>query len=168
MTNVTVIADDKAISVDFKKYDDLDFNFPENLWAIQWDGTQGQVEYRDMTVRDATIEDAQPYIDYFMVHDQACYESNKAEQLANDPSDAARGERNNLLTTVFDNIASKPFLWAELSQAEQAEYLAYRDALKDLPASDAWNPSWQWDDSSADRDDHHAVLVGVTWPTKPS
>lgn len=168
MTHVTVIVDDRAISVDFKKWDDIHYDWPEKLWAIQWDGSNGQIEYRDGTTGVATIEDVQPYIDLYNAHDALMYDTRKAEETAVDAIGIARDMRNNLLSTVFDAVASKPFLWAELSAAKQNEYLSYRDALKDLPDSADWGPVMTWDDSSDNRDEHHAVLSGVVWPTEPT
>lgn len=159
MTNVTVIADDKAVSVNFKKHDGIDYAWPANLWAIQWDGTKGQIEYRDNTVAPATLTDVQPYIDLFNAHDDAMYQANKSEQMATDAASAARGQRNSLIADTD--------WWASSDLTMTQAQLDYRQALRDLPSSSDWNPVMSWVDSDADRDNHYAELTGVTWPTKP-
>lgn len=46
MTTVTVVAEDRRIIVDGEV---LTFDFPisSEIWAVQWDGTKGHIEYRD-------------------------------------------------------------------------------------------------------------------------
>jgi hypothetical protein len=62
MTTLTVVAADNVIVVDGEALS-LNFAFPSNLWAIQWDGTTGHAEWTDGPNTEATLEFAQPYID---------------------------------------------------------------------------------------------------------
>ena len=57
---LTIIADDKFVSKDGVGISDLPLkDFPSDVWAVQWDGTKGTVEKRDMTVTEIT--DITPY-----------------------------------------------------------------------------------------------------------
>lgn len=59
-----------------------------------------------------------------------------------------RGERDFLLATEVDPIVTNPLRWAELTEAKQAEWTAYRTALLNVP-------------------DQAGFPNTVTWPTKP-
>ncbi len=59
-----------------------------------------------------------------------------------------RIERDNILATVVDPIVSNPLRWAEMSEAQQAEWSAYRTALLDITTQAGFPHN-------------------VTWPTKP-
>jgi hypothetical protein len=66
MTTLTVVAADNVIVVDGEALNH-NFAFPSNLWAIQWNGTTGHVEWTDgpNTAIDAAF--AQPYIDVWQL-----------------------------------------------------------------------------------------------------
>ena len=51
-----VITDDNMISVDGEP---LNFTFAidSNIWAIQWDGVSGHIEYKDITAQNEEITD---------------------------------------------------------------------------------------------------------------
>lgn len=157
MSNVTVIADDKAVSLDSLKYEDIDYDWPDNLWAIQWDGTTGQIEYRDGAFATASLSDVQPYIDLWNTTDNSRYEARKAEGLAQDALALARHER-------AVRLAQSDY-WALSDRTMTQAQIDFRKALRDLPthATD-WNPSMGWYDELEDRDLHQAHLVGVIWP----
>ena len=59
-----------------------------------------------------------------------------------------RGQRDGILATVVDPIVSNPLRWAEMSEAQQAEWSAYRTALLDITTQAGFPHN-------------------VTWPTKP-
>lgn len=159
MTIVTVITEDKAISVDNRTWDNISHNWPADIWAIQWDGSEGVIEYRDMTNAPATLADVQPYIDLFNSHDDAMYQTFKTEQMALDVEEMARRDRDNRLTETD---------WWALSDTVMTDaQRIYRQALRDLPQSVDWNPTWTWVDTDSDRDNHHVEITGITWPTKP-
>lgn len=166
MPQVTVVVEDSLIGVDglFLR---IDYTFPADLWAIQWNGSSGVAELTNHTIQQLTIEDVQPYINAHTVAVQSAYDLNKRQQMEQDAVARARHVRDQLMVDVFDTVASKPFLWAEMSSVQQAAYLDYRAALKDLPASSDWNPVFTWNDSDPDQNNHYAELTGVVWPTKP-
>ena len=50
MTTLSIIADDKTVIKDGTACPDLSLSWlPSNVWAVQWDGTKGEVEYSDGT-----------------------------------------------------------------------------------------------------------------------
>jgi hypothetical protein len=59
-----------------------------------------------------------------------------------------RAERDNLLAAEVDPIVSNNLRWAEMSEAQQAEWSAYRTALLDITTQAEFPHN-------------------VTWPTKP-
>ena len=59
-----------------------------------------------------------------------------------------RGQRDGILATVVDPIVSNPLRWAEMSEAQQAEWSAYRTALLNITTQAGFPHN-------------------VTWPTKP-
>ena len=46
-----------------------------------------------------------------------------------------RGTRDWMLEVYVDFFQSKPLVWADLSETEQTELIAYRQALLDWPAT---------------------------------
>ncbi len=46
MTTVTVVADDRRLIVDGEMLE-FDFSIDPEIWAIQWNGAHGHIEYRD-------------------------------------------------------------------------------------------------------------------------
>ena len=46
--NITIVNEDKVIVVDGEGIN-LPFTLADNIWAIQWNGTSGEVEYSDGT-----------------------------------------------------------------------------------------------------------------------
>ena len=59
-----------------------------------------------------------------------------------------RMERNNILATVVDPIVSNNLRWADMTAEKQAEWAAYRQALRDIT-------------------DQSGFPTDITWPTKP-
>ena len=59
-----------------------------------------------------------------------------------------RMERDNILATVVDPIVSNNLRWADMTAEKQAEWAAYRQALRDIT-------------------DQAGFPTDITWPTKP-
>lgn len=159
MTTLTVIVEDSLIVLGGKPVY-VNYNFPSNLWAIQWDGTEGKIEWTDGPNTEATLSFVQPYIDSWNETSDANHEDRKQEEMAQDPVEYMRVERTNKLKETDE--------WALSDRTMTSDQTTYRQALRDLPdhATD-WNPAITWDDSDSDRNNHTAVFSGVTWPTKP-
>ena len=56
---VSVINDDQMVVID-NQIETFDLELPSNIWAIQWDGTKGEIEYRD-TTPNKEIDDFSAY-----------------------------------------------------------------------------------------------------------
>ncbi len=46
--NVSIIKEDNVVAVDGEGLN-FDFDLPTNIWAIQWNGTTGEIEFNDGT-----------------------------------------------------------------------------------------------------------------------
>ena len=133
---LTIIADDKMVSIDGVAYSGLDLSFLDSdVWAVQWDTDKGHVEKRDYSVTEIT--DITPY-------NTAKAKWVEADQAAKAPKVTTekdvREERDNLLmTSDWTVLPDSP-----LSDSKIAEWKTYRQTLRDLPANTAdWaNPTY--------------------------
>ncbi len=66
MTTVTVVAEDRRMIVNGEVLE-FDFSLDPLIWAIQWDGSKGHIEYRDgrMPKMIDDSEEITPYLDAF-------------------------------------------------------------------------------------------------------
>ena len=69
-------------------------------------------------------------------------------ELDAEAAELVRDERDSKLVEEVDPLVTNPLRWAELTDAKQAEWTAYRTALLDVP-NQAGFPN------------------NITWPTKP-
>lgn len=74
--------------------------------------------------------------------------------------EAVRSSRNAILAET--DYIELPTMWSTLSEVKQAEWAAYRNALRSLP-SDFPNARLVYDDQS-----EGMVWENITWPTKPT
>ena len=141
MARISIIADDKTVVKDGAGIGGLTLSsIPADVWAVQWDSTtsKGHVEKRDLSITEITeLGVYQTCVDE--------YDTALAAIPTADTVHTFRGERNARLeasdwTQIADN---------QLSDTKKAEWTAYRQALRDLPASTT--------DYSK-----------VNWPTEPS
>ena len=125
---LTIIADDKFVSKDGVGISGLPLkDFPSDIWAVQWDGTKGTVEKRDMSFTDIT--DITPYNAWVTEWETA--NTALSEQEGNLTLDEFREWRNALLyETDWTILPDSP-----LSADKQAEWKTYRQKLRDLPAN---------------------------------
>lgn len=123
--------------------------------AIQWDGTTGNLEHKDGTPHtDIDAARIAPYVTLFDTEMETLRQAEKTAFLALDAEALAREER--------DRLISQTDWWVLPDRTPTQAQLDYRQALRDLPTSDSWNPTLTWDD-----DTWTGSLTGVTWPTKP-
>lgn len=73
-----------------------------------------------------------------------------------------REQRSTLLERT--DFVENPTYWARMTEEKQAEWVAYRNALRDLPEN---YPNVQFGFADAANNDYSVVLVNVEWPTKP-
>lgn len=125
---LTIIADDKFVSKDGVGISGLPLkDFPSDIWAVQWDGTKGTVEKRDMSFTDIT--DITPYNAWVTEWETA--NTALSEEEGNLTLDEFREWRNALLSeTDWTILPDSP-----LSADKQAEWKTYRQKLRDLPAN---------------------------------
>lgn len=155
MPTLIVVTEDKMIGVD-GVFVEVDYDYPVDLWAIQWDGSAGVAEYTDQVVVAIQLVDVQPYIDAHAAELTRLYEVNKDDRMNSDAVTVAKTQRASLLADTD--------WWVLPDRTPTQAQLDYRTALRDLPAQSSWNPHWVWNDTSTDRNEHHAELSGVTWP----
>lgn len=122
---LTIIADDKLVSKDGVGYSGLPLkDFPSDVWAVQWDGTKGTVEKRDLSVTEIT--DITPYNAWITEWETASKPSTVDSGL-----DGLRAYRDQLLAeSDWTVLPDSP-----LSAEKQAEWKTYRQKLRDLPAT---------------------------------
>ena len=53
--NVTIVKEDKMVLIDGEAMD-FDFVLPTNVWAVQWNGTSGEVEFNDGTANEVITD----------------------------------------------------------------------------------------------------------------
>jgi hypothetical protein len=46
--NITIVKEDKVVMIDGEGMN-FDFDLPPNIWAIQWNGSTGEIEFSDGT-----------------------------------------------------------------------------------------------------------------------
>ena len=80
--------------------------------------------------------------------DFAPYVAPTQEELDAAAAAQVRMERDNILATVVDPIVSNNLRWADMTAEKQAEWAAYRQALRDIT-------------------DQSGFPTDITWPTNP-
>ena len=130
---------------------------PSDVHAVHWDGSSGEIEYNDGK--------ANLGITSIGIYSQAETTFNNEIQRKKDLDDVytsqssflwekLRSERDSLL--LFSDFTQLGEIG--LSDSKKAEWVSYRKALRDLPAS-----------SSPSLDEFYDLnFSSVTWPTEPS
>ncbi len=65
--NVSIVREDKVVTVDGESVN-FGFNLDDSIWAIQWNGTSGHIEYNDIDVANEEIDSIsqfQPILDAY-------------------------------------------------------------------------------------------------------
>ena len=149
---ITIIPSDKSIGIDgeFLLEIEQDFSWiPENVHAVQWYDTWGEVEYKDSSSNER--------IEELGVYEQAIVDFNNEIQRIDDERIAAEAARNyweefrllrdqRLLDTDWTQVADAPF-----TESQKIAWQTYREELRDLPENivdpkllvlDPNHPSW--------------------------
>lgn len=142
MTTLSIIAGDKTVIKDGTACPNLKLSWlPSNVWAVQWDGSKGEVEYNDDTP-NSTLSELGIYAQGIVEFDDniATSEETVRKGFVMSPITALRTERDGKLTESDWTQLSD----AKLTDSKKAEWVTYRQALRDLPAteSDPSNPTW--------------------------
>jgi len=138
--NVCVITDDKMIQIDGEALN-FDFTIDANIHAIEWNGSTGNVQFKDGTANEelTAITAYQSLIDAHATETARIFAIKDAKLVG---FAELRGERDRLLA-LTDYV-----LLSDYSGTDTAEWLTYRQALRDLP--DGYEP-----------------VKNVTYPVKP-
>lgn len=141
--SVTVVPDDRMIIVGGKGLF-FAFSAPENLHALQWQGGKGHLEFTDkpnLELDEAAYEhEVEPWVKLWQAErDRLAEEAAAAEaaRLEQYNSEEARFER--LRAERDRRIAETDYLIMPdypVGDEKKASLLAYRAALRDLPAKD--------------------------------
>ena len=154
MPRVTVVPADRLVIVDGLALT-FDFNAPERMHALQWDGKQGHIEwlgsgdeppYNDPLAADSYAGQVAPYVEL--------WEEEKA-RLAEYNSEEARFER--LRSERDQRLAATDYLLMPdypLSDDQRTILQVYRQALRDLPSQEGA----PWDGGAED----------TPWPEIPN
>ena len=150
MIKLTIVPDGGTVVKDGVPLIDMDLSasgIPNDIHALQWDGTTGWIEYSGSRHEDIT---ALPEwaLQCCGLHDNHI-KSLEEPVLPIDPAAAVRAERDYKLATEVDPIAGNILRWSALSAEQQQAWADYRQALLDIPQQ-AGFPS------------------DVIWPIKPT
>lgn len=138
MPVVTVIPSDKLIVVDG---DGLYFDFtaPDNMHALQWDGTKGHIEYVNCAKPNKALgqsaykKEVAPYVVLWEAEKERLAELDALRIAEYNSYDAQcariRSERDSRLQ-VCDKM--NPMRWQSLTDAQQNAWREYRQALLDI------------------------------------
>ena len=127
---LTIVTQDLLVVKDNEPHNVADLSYLDsNIHAIQWDDDKGEIEYKDGTLNKA-ITDISPYNQCVTDWETAKDEHIKATTPATPDWELAfKRYRNSLLkesdwTQVADN---------KLTDEKKAEWVVYRQALRDMP-----------------------------------
>ena len=128
--NVCVVNEDKVVIIDGDGMN-FDFDLPSNVWAIQWNGTTGEIEFNDGTPNEAITDFSayQSIVDAYNAEKLRLQtiEDNKLVGFA-----GLRRVRNSLLKD------SDYTMLPDYTGTDTSEWVTYRQALRDLP--DGYEP----------------------------
>ena len=166
MPRVTVVPADNLVIVDGLALT-FNFNAPERMHALQWDGKQGHIEWQgsddepphnEPLAADSYAGQVAPYVELWKEEkarlEQAAAEA-EAARLAEYNSEAARFER--LRSERDQRLAATDYLLMPdypLSDDQRTILQVYRQALRDLPSQEGA----PWDGGAED----------TPWPEIPN
>ena len=127
--NVCIVKEDKAVMVDGEVMN-FDFDLPSNVWAIQWNGSTGEIEFNDGTPNEV-ITDFSAY--QSLVDGHATEKQRLADvevQAAIDAEAAltyadrrkAKYDALNQFEMQFDDAANSTTTWVDAINAIKAEF----------------------------------------------
>ena len=146
MPRVTIVPADRLVIVDGQAIT-FDFNAPERMHALQWDGKQGHIEWlgyghepprNELLTADSYADRIAPYVKLWEKEkarlEQVAAEA-EAARLAQYNSEESRFERlraeRDRRLTATDYLLMQDY---PLSDNQRAVVQSYRQSLRDLPA----------------------------------
>ena len=127
--NVGIVKEDKVVMVDGEGMN-FDFDLPSNVWAIQWNGTTGEIEFNDGSPNEV-ITDFSAYQSFVDGHatekqrlaDVATQEATDAEAaLTYADRRKAKYDALNQFEMQFDDAANSTTTWVDAINAIKAEF----------------------------------------------
>jgi len=127
--NIIIVKEDKVVMIDGEGMN-FDFDLPTNVWAIQWNGSAGEIEFNDGTPNEA-ITDFSAY--QSLVAGHATEKQRLADEEAQAAIDAeaaltyadrrrAKYEALNQFEMQFDDQAKGTTTWVDAINAIKQEF----------------------------------------------
>jgi hypothetical protein len=127
--NVCIVKEDKVVMIDGEGLN-FDFVLPSNVWAIQWNGTTGEIEFNDGTPNEV-ITDFSAY--QSLVDGHATEKQRLADVEAQAAIDAeaaltyadrrkAKYDALNQFEMQFDDATNSTTTWVDAINAIKAEF----------------------------------------------
>ena len=127
--NVCIVKEDKAVMVDGEVMN-FDFDLPSNVWAIQWNGSTGEIEFNDGTPNEV-ITDFTAY--QSLVDGHATEKQRLADVATQEATDAeaaltyadrrkAKYDALNQFEMQFDDATNSTTTWVDAINAIKAEF----------------------------------------------
>jgi hypothetical protein len=127
--NVCVVKEDRVVSVDGEGLN-FDFDLPTNVWAIQWNGSTGEIEFNDGTPNEV-ITDFTAY--QSLVDGHATEKQRLADVATQEATDAeaaltyadrrkAKYDALNQFEMQFDDAVNGTTTWIDAINAVKAEF----------------------------------------------
>ena len=126
---VAIIPKDKTIIVENIPLSKLSFSLPNNIRAVQWSGTKGEIEYNDGTL-NKSINDISPYqpiIDIYNI---------EKEKIKTALIEANKLTWDKIKAVIAQDLALSDYtqlLDAPISKVKQLAWASYRQKLRDIP-----------------------------------
>lgn len=79
---LTIIKEDNSVGKDGKIFGPIDLSacsFPENFWALQWDGSKGHIEYNSPMIQNDEITELPAWTSACLDAWQSAYDEEQAE-----------------------------------------------------------------------------------------
>ena len=127
--NVCIVKEDKVVMVDGEGMN-FDFDLPSNVWAIQWNGSTGEIEFNDGTPNEV-ITDFSAY--QSLVDGHATEKQRLADVATQEATDAeaaltyadrrkAKYDALNQFEMQFDDATNSTTTWVDAINAIKAEF----------------------------------------------
>ena len=127
--NVCIVKEDKMVMIDGEGMN-FDLDLPSNVWAIQWNGTTGEIEFNDGTPNEA-ITDFSAY--QSLVDGHATEKQRLADVATQEAIDAeaaltyadrrkAKYDALSQFEMQFDDATNSTTTWVDAINAIKAEF----------------------------------------------
>ena len=127
--NVCIVKEDKVVMIDGEAIN-FDFDLPSNVWAIQWNGSTGEIEFTDGNPNES-ITDFSAY--QSLVDGHATEKQRLADVATQEATDAeaaltyadrrkAKYDALNQFEMQFDDATNSTTTWVDAINAIKAEF----------------------------------------------